>query len=215
MSPAAVHADCLFGPRRVRRPVHHGSRLRPDGEDRLLGELDRHGRPRLLLLVRGVEGGVPQGPGRQHPEGAGVPCLEDSRQGGGRQGIHRGGRQQAGERGDRRASARTARSCSTIQSSTPTSIWSIEQIKGVRGMEGYGWFANVIFHDKDDAEEAIRHRFLVQAGRRSTDADGYPRAEGPEAGRRRLLHGDAHAGRLVVAAGAGASRRHGSRAPGT
>jgi hypothetical protein len=24
-----------------------------------------------------------------------------------------------------------------------------EQIKGVRGMEGYGWFANVIFHDKD------------------------------------------------------------------
>ena len=24
-----------------------------------------------------------------------------------------------------------------------------EQIKVVRGMEGYGWFANVIFHDKD------------------------------------------------------------------
>jgi hypothetical protein len=26
----------------------------------------------------------------------------------------------------------------------------MESIKGVRGMEGYGWFANVIFHDKDE-----------------------------------------------------------------
>src|SRR4029078_11374208 len=26
-----------------------------------------------------------------------------------------------------------------------------EQIKIVRGMEGYGWFANTIFHDKDEA----------------------------------------------------------------
>ena len=24
-----------------------------------------------------------------------------------------------------------------------------EQIKIVRGMEGYGWFPNIIFHDKD------------------------------------------------------------------
>src|SRR5262249_18810665 len=28
-----------------------------------------------------------------------------------------------------------------------------EQIKIVRGMEGYGWFANVIFHDKDEAKK--------------------------------------------------------------
>ena len=28
-----------------------------------------------------------------------------------------------------------------------------EQIKSVRGMEGYGWFANVIFHDKDEAKK--------------------------------------------------------------
>jgi hypothetical protein len=28
-----------------------------------------------------------------------------------------------------------------------------EQIKTVRGMEGYGWFANVIFHDKDEAKK--------------------------------------------------------------
>ena len=29
----------------------------------------------------------------------------------------------------------------------------MENIKGVRGMEGYGWFANVIFHDKDEAKK--------------------------------------------------------------
>ncbi len=28
-----------------------------------------------------------------------------------------------------------------------------EQVKIVRGMEGYGWFANVIFHDKDEAKK--------------------------------------------------------------
>ncbi len=28
-----------------------------------------------------------------------------------------------------------------------------ESIKGVRGMEGYGWFANVIFHDKDQPKK--------------------------------------------------------------
>ena len=28
-----------------------------------------------------------------------------------------------------------------------------EQIKGVRGMQGYGWFANAIFHDKDNAKK--------------------------------------------------------------
>jgi hypothetical protein len=28
-----------------------------------------------------------------------------------------------------------------------------EKIKIVRGMEGYGWFANVIFHDKDEAKK--------------------------------------------------------------
>jgi hypothetical protein len=28
-----------------------------------------------------------------------------------------------------------------------------EQVKGIRGMEGYGWFANTIFHDKDEAKK--------------------------------------------------------------
>ena len=30
---------------------------------------------------------------------------------------------------------------------------NFEQVKGVRGMEGYGWFANTIFHDKDEPEK--------------------------------------------------------------
>ena len=28
-----------------------------------------------------------------------------------------------------------------------------EQVKMVRGMEGYGWFANTIFHDKDEPKK--------------------------------------------------------------
>ena len=52
-----------------------------------------------------------------------------------------------------------------------------EKIKIVRGMEGYGWFANVIFHDKDNDQEAIRHRLLVQARRRQADPDGHQGAE--------------------------------------
>ena len=28
-----------------------------------------------------------------------------------------------------------------------------DQIKNVRGMEGYGWFPNVIFHDKDEPKK--------------------------------------------------------------
>ena len=50
-----------------------------------------------------LEGGVPQGPCRQHPEGERFLGVEASRQGRGRKGIHRGGRQQAGRGGDRRA----------------------------------------------------------------------------------------------------------------
>jgi hypothetical protein len=28
-----------------------------------------------------------------------------------------------------------------------------ENVKIIRGMEGYGWFANVIFHDKDERKK--------------------------------------------------------------
>ena len=58
------------------------------------------------------------------------------------------------------------------------------------------------------AEEAVRHRFLVQVARRQADPHGHPRAERPEARRRQLLHDYAAARGLVVAAGAGASRQH-------
>ena len=56
------------------------------------------------------------------------------------------------------------------------------------------------------AEEAIRHRLLVQAGRRSAHPHGHQGAEGTEAGGRWLDHDHAPAGGVVVAPGAGASR---------
>ena len=37
-----------------------------------------------------------------------------------------------------------------------------EQIKGVRGMEGYGWFANVIFHDKDTPKKQYAIDFWLK-----------------------------------------------------
>ena len=37
-----------------------------------------------------------------------------------------------------------------------------EQIKIVRGMEGYGWFANVIFHDKDVAKKQYAIDFWLK-----------------------------------------------------
>ena len=37
-----------------------------------------------------------------------------------------------------------------------------EQIKIVRGMEGYGWFANTIFHDKDDPKKQYAIDFWLK-----------------------------------------------------
>ena len=37
-----------------------------------------------------------------------------------------------------------------------------EQIKIVRGMEGYGWFANVIFHDKEEAKKKYAIDFWLK-----------------------------------------------------
>ena len=61
-----------------------------------------------------------------------------------------------------------------------------EQIKIVRGMEGYGWFANTIFHDKDNAKKQYAIDFWFKPEGQESQIDGHPRAEGPEAGRRRL-----------------------------
>jgi YHS domain-containing protein len=40
----------------------------------------------------------------------------------------------------------------------------MEKIKGVRGMEGYGWFANVIFHDKDEPKKQYAIDFWFKDG---------------------------------------------------
>ena len=85
-----------------------------------------------------------------------------------------------------------------------------DQIKNVRGMEGYGWFPNVIFHDKDEPKKQYAIDFWFKPEGQGTEADGYPRAERPEAGRRRLGHDHALAAGLVVAAGRRAPWRHGS-----
>ena len=37
-----------------------------------------------------------------------------------------------------------------------------DQVKGVRGMEGYGWFANVIFHDKDTPKKQYAIDFWLK-----------------------------------------------------
>ena len=37
-----------------------------------------------------------------------------------------------------------------------------EQIKIVRGMEGYGWFANTIFHDKDEPKKQYAIDFWLK-----------------------------------------------------
>ena len=87
-----------------------------------------------------------------------------------------------------------------------------EQIKIVRGMEGYGWFANTIFHDKDNDKKKYAIDFWYKPEGDKLTSDGHQSAERAEARRRRLDHGDAHAGRLVVASRAGASWRHGGDA---
>ncbi len=84
-----------------------------------------------------------------------------------------------------------------------------EQVKVVRGMEGYGWFANVIFHDKDEPKKQYAIDFWFKPEDDRPQAHGHQGAEGTEAGGRWLDHGYAPACGVVVASGAGASRRHG------
>ena len=81
------------------------------------------------------------------------------------------------------SAARTASSSSTIPSSTPTSISCYEKVKIDRGMKGYGWFANVIFHDKDEPKKQYAIDFWFKPEGKELKLDGHPRAEGTEAGR--------------------------------
>src|SRR4029450_7787184 len=59
-----------------------------------------------------------------------------------------------------------------------------EQVKIVRGMQGYGWFANTIFHDKDIAQKKYAIDFWFKP-----EGDKLPLMDirvqkGPKAGRR-------------------------------
>ena len=59
-----------------------------------------------------------------------------------------------------------------------------EQIKIVRGMEGYGWFANTIFHDKDEPKKQYAIDFSAKQRRiprqaPSTFSQGCRRVRGP------------------------------------
>jgi hypothetical protein len=83
-----------------------------------------------------------------------------------------------------------------------------EDVKIIRGMEGYGWFANVIFHDKDEPKKQYAIDFWFKPRRRQAHPHGHQGAEGTEAGGRWLDHGDSFAGGLVVAPRPGASGRH-------
>ena len=57
-----------------------------------------------------------------------------------------------------------------------------EQRKSVRGMEGYGWFANVIFHDKDEPRSNTPS-ISGTSPKVKAQPNGHPRAERAEAGR--------------------------------
>lgn len=46
-----------------------------------------------------------------------------------------------------------------------------ERIKIVRGMRGYGWFANVIFHDKEEPEKQYAIDFWFKPQREGDDLD--------------------------------------------
>ena len=46
----------------------------------------------------------------------------------------------------------------------------LDDVRVVRGLPVYGWFPNVVFHDKADAGEEVRARLLAEAGRRPAEA---------------------------------------------
>ena len=133
------------------------------GKDRLLGQLDGARRQGLLLLYGSLERGLPQEPRRKHPEGEGV--FLGKRQLGYRSGQTVRGECPAARRGPTKGFTEddvNKRVAEVIAERSKDGAFVFhdpkldadlnlvfEQIKIVRGMEGYGWFANAIFHDKD------------------------------------------------------------------
>ncbi len=89
-----------------------------------------------------------------------------------------------------------------------------EKMRVVRGMKGYGWFANAIFHDKDDPRK--QYAFSISWFKPQRDGDSLdlidirvqkgPKRDGDG------YHGHAVTGGLVVAPVPGTSGRHGGGA---
>ena len=87
-----------------------------------------------------------------------------------------------------------------------------EKVKIVRGMEGYGWFANTIFHDKDNPKKQYAIDFWFKPDGKELKLMDIRVQKGPKQDGDSYYHDHAHAGGLVVAAGAGASGRYGGDA---
>ena len=84
-----------------------------------------------------------------------------------------------------------------------------DEIKIVRGMEGYGWFPNVIFHDKDEPKKKYAIDFWFKPEGQDLKLMDIRVRGGAEAGGRQLGHDHPLAAGLVVATGRRAPRRHG------
>ena len=84
-----------------------------------------------------------------------------------------------------------------------------DEIKIVRGMEGYGWFPNVIFHDKDEPKKKYAIDFWFKPEGQDLKLMDIRVRGGAEAGGRQLGHDHPLAAGLVVATGRRAPWRHG------
>ena len=79
-------------------------------------------------------------------------------------------------------------------------------------MAGYGWFANAIFHDKDEAKKQYAIDFWFKPEGQELKLMDIRVQKGPKQEGDGWTHDHAHAGGLVVAPGAGASGQHGGDA---
>ena len=84
-----------------------------------------------------------------------------------------------------------------------------EQIKIVRGMEGYGWFAEHHLPRQGQAKKQYAIDFWFKPEGKDLKLMDIRVQKGPKQEGDSWSHDHPHAGGLVVAAGAGASRRHG------
>ena len=101
-----------------------------------------------MLLVGFLEGGVPQGPRRQYPEGERVLGVEGAAKAAGAKDFTE---EDVNKRVAEVIAERSKDGAFVFHDPKLNADLNLvyEQIKIVRGMEGYGWFANTIFHDKD------------------------------------------------------------------